>query len=113
MNKKLDSLHIKILHSKFAEEVAQEEIEALVVAKNDDWIRCSDRLPTESECWLGHDITDAEPREFIVMVKGAYYPTTGYYTPNGWVKDLFDKDNTYGYADEIIAWRFFPSPYKQ
>lgn len=49
MNKKLDSLHTKILQSKFAENVTQEEIEALVVAKNDDWIRCSDRLPTEKE----------------------------------------------------------------
>lgn len=79
---------------------------------NDGWIPCSERLPSESERWLGHDIIDAEPREFIVMVKGAYEPTTGYYTVNGWVKDIYNKEE-YGYANEIIAWRFFPQPYKE
>lgn len=43
MNKLLDSLHTKILKSKFAEEVTEEEIDALVKAKeyNGDWIPCS------------------------------------------------------------------------
>lgn len=77
-----------------------------------EWIPCSERLPNGSELWLGHDITDAEPREFIVMVKGAYEPTTGYYTDDGWVKDIYDKENGIGYANEIVAWRFFPEPYK-
>ena len=76
------------------------------------WIPCSERLPNGSELWLGHDITDAEPREFIVMVKGAYEPTTGYYTDDGWVKDIYDKENGIIYANEIVAWRFFPEPYK-
>lgn len=75
------------------------------------WIPCSERLPNESERWLGHDIIDAEPREFIVMVKGAYEPTTGYYTVDGWVKDIYNKEE-YGYADEIIAWMPLPEPFK-
>lgn len=79
---------------------------------NNGWIPCSERLPSKNERWLGKDITDAEPREFIVMVKGAYEPTTGYYTVDGWVKDIYDKDNISGYANEIIAWRFFPAPYR-
>lgn len=113
MNKLLDSLHKKILKSKFAEEVTEAEIDALVEAKENNcgWIPCSERLPNESERWLGHDIIDAEPREFIVMVKGAYEPTTGYYTVDGWVKDIYNKEE-YGYADEIIAWMPLPTPYQ-
>ena len=80
---------------------------------NNGWIPCSERLPNRNEIWLGNDITDAEPREFIVMVKGAYEPTTGYYTVDGWVKDICNKGNGSGYANEIIAWRFFPEPFKQ
>ena len=76
------------------------------------WIPCSERLPNRNEVWIGTDITDAEPREFIVMVKGAYEPTTGYYTVDGWIKGIYDKENGSGYANEIIAWRFFPEPYK-
>lgn len=80
------------------------------------WIPCSVRIPTEQERWFGHDLTDAEPREFIVMVKGAYEPTTGYYHSGYgcWVKDLtseYDDKNT-GYGNEIVAWRFFPQPYQ-
>ena len=77
------------------------------------WIPCSERLPNGSELWLDKDITDAEPRQFIVMVKGADEPTTGYYTSNGWVQDVYNKDNKNGYANEIVAWRFFPEPYKE
>lgn len=83
---------------------------------NNGWIPCSVRIPTEQERWFGHDLTDAEPREFIVMVKGAYEPTTGYYHSGYgcWVKDLtseYDDKNT-GYCNEIVAWRFFPHPYQ-
>lgn len=78
----------------------------------EEWILCSDRLPQENERWISADIIDAEPRCFIVMVKGATEPTTGYYhTSEGWIKDLepeYNRDNT-GFADEIIAWRFFPT----
>ena len=83
-----------------------------LLADENDWIPCSERLPSRSEVWIGKDITDAEPREFIVMVKGAYYPTTGYYTDDGWVKDIYNKENGSGYGNEIIAWRFFPAPYQ-
>ena len=82
---------------------------------NNGWIPCSVRIPTEQERWFGHDLTDAEPREFIVMVKGAYEPTTGYYhSKYGWIKDLtgeYDDKNT-GYGNEIVAWRFFQQPYQ-
>ena len=83
---------------------------------NNGWIPCSVRIPTEQERWFGHDLTDIEPREFIVMVKGAYEPTTGYYHSGYgcWVKDLtseYDDKNT-GYGNEIVAWRFFPQPYQ-
>lgn len=76
------------------------------------WIPVSERLPNRNEIWLGNDITNAEPREFIVMVKGAYVPTTGYYTVDGWVKDIYDKENRSGYANEIIAWMPLPEPYQ-
>lgn len=95
------------------ENTVKELAEEMGVSKmeNTTWIACSERLPNESERWLGHDIIDAEPREFIVMVKGAYEPTTGYYTVDGWVKDIYNKEE-YGYADEIIAWMPFPEPFK-
>lgn len=38
MNKALDSLHTRILNSKFSEEVTETEIEALIQAKNNGWI---------------------------------------------------------------------------
>lgn len=92
---------------------AIEIVNELAEEYNNGWIPCSERLPNRNEIWLGNDITDAEPREFIVMVKGAYEPTTGYYTVDGWVKDIYDKSNSSGYANEIVAWRFFPEPYKE
>ena len=54
MNKLLDSLHEKILKSKFSEEVTEAEIDALVEAKehNDGWIPCSERLPDKSGWFL-------------------------------------------------------------
>ena len=56
MKKSLDSLHSKILKSKFAEEVTEAEIDALVKAKqglnenNQGWIPVSSgKLPEEKE----------------------------------------------------------------
>lgn len=98
------------------EEDAKEIVQKVAEEYDSGWIPCSVRIPTEQERWFGHDVTDAEPREFIVMVNGAYEPTTGYYHSGYgcWVKDLtseYDDKNT-GYANEIVAWRFFPEPYK-
>ena len=101
-------------------EIVKQEAEKFGTDTNvgsNGWIPCSVRIPTEQERWFGHDLTDAEPREFIVMVKGAYEPTTGYYHSGYgcWVKDLtseYDDKNT-GYGNEIVAWRFFPQPYQQ
>ena len=99
-------------------EIVKQEAEKFVPdtnVGNNGWIPCSVRIPTEQERWFGHDLTDVEPREFIVMVKGAYEPTTGYYhSKYGWIKDLtgeYDDKNT-GYGNEIVAWRFFPQPYQ-
>ena len=100
-------------------EIVKQEAEKFGTDTNvgsNGWISCSVRIPTEQERWFGHDLTDAEPREFIVMVKGAYEPTTGYYHSGYgcWVKDLtseYDDKNT-GYGNEIVAWRFFPQPYQ-
>lgn len=99
-------------------EIVKQEAEKFVPdtnVGNNGWVPCSVRIPTEQERWFGHDLTDAEPREFIVMVKGAYEPTTGYYhSKYGWIKDLtgeYDDKNT-GYGNEIVAWRFFPQPYQ-
>lgn len=100
-------------------EIVKQEAEKFGTDTNvwsNGWIPCSVRIPTEQERWFGHDLTDAEPREFIVMVKGAYEPTTGYYHSGYgcWVKDLtseYDDKNT-GYGNEIVAWRFLPQPYQ-
>lgn len=109
------------LQSKLSGEICallkvQNIVKQLAEEYNNGWIPCSVRIPTEQERWFGYDLTDAEPREFIVMVKGAYEPTTGYYHSGYgcWVKDLtseYDDKNT-GYWNEVVACRFFPQPYQ-
>lgn len=80
---------------------------------HNDWVSCNEKPPQDNEKWIGKDITDAEPRKFVVMIKGAKVPTTGYYHElYGWVKDFtgeYDDKNT-GFANEVIAWRFLPEP---
>ena len=109
----------EVVYLNNAIEIVKQEAEKFGTDTNvgsNGWIPCSVRIPTEQERWFGRDLTDAEPREFIVMVKGAYEPTTGYYHSGYgcWVKDLtseYDNENT-GYGNEIVAWRFFPQPYQ-
>ncbi len=104
-----DKINLRLI----GKQEAFEEVLSLLnsVQSRQKWIYCKERQPREDEMWIGHDITNAEPREFIVVVKGATEPTTGYYTSYGWVKDVtpeYDRNNT-GYNDEVIAWRHFPS----
>lgn len=109
------------LQSKLSGEICallkvQNIVKQLAEEYNNGWIPCNVRIPTEQERWFGYDLIDAEPREFIVMVKGAYEPTTCYYHSGYgcWVKDLtseYDDKNT-GYCNEVVAWRFFPQPYQ-
>ena len=81
MKKLLDSLHSKILKSKFAEEVTEAEIEALVKAKeltDDGWIPCSERLPeTEEMCWITYEDADGKLHvgEDIYCDYGGWYET--------------------------------------
>lgn len=96
MNKALDSLHTRILNSKFAEEVTETEIEALIQAKNNDWIPCSERLPEED----------------------GYYLTTTifYHLYNPVVMGCNFEDGRWLYMnsnDEVIAWQPLPQPYKE
>lgn len=55
--KGIENLHTKILNDGFACKVTEQEIMALVNAKdiilkhtNDGWILCSERMPTKEEC---------------------------------------------------------------
>lgn len=100
MNKALDSLHTKILNNKFAEEVTETEIEALVQAKNNGWIPCSERLPSEEELVLLQ--TKRDGRMYV-----------GYHRRNGakWVCVTARNSVVTGMIP--IAWQPLPQPYKE
>lgn len=101
VNKHLDSLHEKILKSKFAEEVTEAEIDALVKAKsecnssrlNNGWIPCSERLP--------------EPNTLVLVSTDAGKIDTDYY--GAYLKGFIGLKGT---GQKAIAWRPLPAPYK-
>ena len=100
MNKALDSLHTKILKSKFAEEVTETEIEALVKAKNNGWILCSELLPEEGTTVLlcannGLIRTGARHVSF----------EHNRYNLDGVIITCWD--------DEVIAWQPMPDKYEE
>ena len=126
MKNLLDSLHSKILKSKFAEEVTEAEIEALVKAKqvlnknkqdsNDGWIPCSERLPEERDWYLA--VFQEPDTGFIGLPYIADYllgQHTKYTTNDGWIiKDCTDFEDACGYYKELmcIAWQPLPPNYK-
>lgn len=106
MKKLLDSLHSKILKSKFAEEVTEAEIEALVKAKeltNDGWIPCSERLPSREEYQKcnGQFIVSDGNRTYATYFD--IYDTLKFGEPT---MDKFKVDKC------VIAWMPLPTPYK-
>lgn len=103
MNKALDSLHTRILNSKFSEEVTETEIEALIQAKNNDWIPCSERLPSvgvSALCyWKKYNKYD--------NTTSYYYSLMHRNEDNQWLGDL-------GMCNgEVLAWMPLPQPYKK
>lgn len=104
MKELLDSLHSKILKSKFAEEVTEAEIEALVKAKeltNDGWIPCSERLPQRGTRVLVTFKTES----------GSMGIEDCWYSSSECFKTYKDFELMSQYI-EIVAWRELPSPYK-
>lgn len=105
MNKLLDSLHKKILKSKFAEEVTEAEIDALVEAKeyNGGWIPCSERLPEQTEPF-----------------QTAEYAVTMRFVKNGKKSRPFTSHASFDFEAEkwlikeyeVIAWREQIAPYQ-
>lgn len=95
-NEALDSLHKKILKSKFAEEVTEAEIEALVEVKNNGWIPCWERLPEEN---IEVDVT-------IEEIDGSTYTKTSWLQEGQWVVKKSPTKPT------VIAWKERPAPYQ-
>ena len=105
MNKLLDSLHKKILKSKFAEEVTEAEIDALVEAKeyNGGWIPCSDKLPE----------IDGNTSDVVLVCTFDGFQHMAFwcddekwrYCESGMIK------NTMVWT-EILAWQPLPAPYQ-
>lgn len=96
-SKELDSLHQKILKSKFAEEVTEAEIDALVKAKNnsnDGWIPCSVGLPkAHIEVWITYKWDDGSIHvDRDRVIHGEWYCTK---------------------RETVIAWKYMkvPTPY--
>lgn len=98
MNKLLDSLHKKILKSKFVEEVTEAEIDALVEAKeyNNGWISCSERLPeVEADVLLSLRSLDVYTG-FRANTEGCFYVEG-----EGYIK-----------SENVLAWQPLPAPYQ-
>lgn len=98
MNKLLDSLHKKILKSKFAEEVTEAEIDALVEAKENNcgWIPCSERLPdAEADVLLSLRSLDIYVG-FMANTEGMFYVEG-----EGYVE-----------YENVLAWQPLPTPYQ-
>lgn len=102
MNKLLDSLHKKILKSKFAEEVTEAEIDALVEAKeyNGGWIPCEKELPK-----------DGVVVDLSCEYMGTPYETVGYFK-NGNRGHSYIVDNDVFMRSSVLAWRPRPVPYQ-
>lgn len=104
MNKLLDSLHKKILNHKFAEVVSEYEIMALVDAKNNGWIPCSERTPDGYCRCLVTRRNDYEDGSFDSDVReDVYIELEGVW---GW-QSKFE-----GLIDNIIAWQPLPPKYE-
>ena len=108
--KEIDNLHTKILDDKFACKVTEQEILAIVSAKeiirehmNDGWVPVKERLPNKEEFKKAY-IRPMYAAEFVVMIRGASRPTTLYFKNDRW----FDTENRYY---DVIAWRPLPEPY--
>lgn len=121
MNQLLDSLHSKILKSKFAEEVTEAEIDALVKAKqglnenNQGWIPFTERAadPEEREAY-GCDMIlscplPEEDEEILVTYKN------GYVGLDTFLRDGYELylDSGAAFITEAIAWKPKPAGYCQ
>ncbi len=75
--------------------------------KNNGWIPCSERLPSQEERLKSY-CRNMYGSSFIVMIEGASIPTTLYMKMN---EDYwFDEDkNIY----DVIAWQPLPEPYRE
>lgn len=104
MNKLLDSLHEKILKSKFSEEVTEAEIDALVEAKehNVGWISCSDKLPPQPK---ENPLFDNKALELYLVSDGySDYPFRAFWNGKFFVDGFSSVD--------VIAWQPLPTPYQ-
>ena len=108
----IDNLHTKILDDKFACKVTEQEILAIVSAKeiirkhmDDGWAPVEERLPEVDED-VEEIIEDDDCPEYNVTIRGASESTTLKYSPSG---SWFDSN---GYVYDVIAWRPLPEPYR-
>lgn len=78
---------------------------AIEALKAQEWIPCSERLPSEKE-WTDSYIRNKKASEFFVMIKGADRPTTLYLSRDYY---WFDENRDFY---EVVAWMPLPEPYK-
>ena len=70
-------------------------------ARGQEWIPCSERLPSEKE-WTDSYIRNKKASEFFVMIKGADRPTTLYLSRDHY---WFDENRNFY---EVVAWMLMP-----
>ena len=122
----LESLHTKILNDKFACKVTEQEIMALVDAKdiickhmNDGWISVEERLPEPGRIVLITQMYSWENFEEGASVTiGRLSPEKNnkmwefqYYRPDFRSGTIMDNDIICPGSEYVIAWRHLPEPY--
>lgn len=108
----IESLHVKILHDKFASKVTEQEITALVDAKdiirkhmNDGWIPVSERFP--------------ETDDYILLSFSNFsLPMVGRYEEDSdggafYLGDCDEEDTCISQDLFVNAWMPLPEPYRE
>ena len=115
--KGIENLHMKILNDGFARKVTEQEIMALVDAKdiirkhmNNGWIPVKERLPEKNEYFADTSSDREFPNGYYRRLEIAYMTDTVEYT-HGYYDGYKWMDKWYGIIKNVVAWKIH-GPYR-
>lgn len=115
--KGIENLHTKILNDGFARKVTEQEIMALVDAKdiirkhmNNGWIPVKERLPEKNEYFADTSSDREFPNGYYRRLEIAYMTDTVEYT-HGYYDGYKWMDKWYGIIKNVVAWKIH-GPYR-